>query len=109
MDKTMKKLCRIDEIDEGGARGYTIDEVAVLVVCKEQQFYVYANRCPHLGVQLEWQEHQFLNKDNTLIQCSTHGALFNIKDGLCISGPCNGSHLEAVASSVNGEFLYIKI
>ncbi len=49
-----------------------------------------------MGVPLEWQEDHFLNHDHTLIQCSTHGALFTIDQGKCISGPCQGAYLQTL-------------
>ncbi len=36
--------------------------------------------------------------------CNSHGALYQPEDGLCISGPCRGSHLREVPIVVrNGE------
>ena len=35
-----------------------------------------------------------MNKDNTLIQCSKHGALFRMEDGFCVEGPCEGESLK---------------
>ena len=43
---------------------------------------------PSSGIELNWMPDQFLESGGDLIICSTHGALFKIDDGLCISGPC---------------------
>lgn len=56
----------------------------------------YLNRCPHLGIELNWMPDQFLESGGDLIICSTHGALFKIDDGLCISGPCQGQALTSL-------------
>ncbi len=41
-------------------------------------------------------EHDFLDMDGALIQCSTHGALFEIESGHCLAGPCQGDRLTPV-------------
>ena len=96
----MTKLCAYDDIAEGHAKSFSLGERSVFAVKKDGEIYVYENRCPHLGVELEYQEDQFLDPDGALIQCSTHGALFLIEDGSCISGPCMGQSLQALGAHV---------
>jgi len=43
-----------------------------------------------------------------LIQCSTHGALFNIETGECLQGPCLGQSLQAIAHEVKDGKICIK-
>lgn len=90
-------LCRLDDVPDGGARGFTVGGGAaareLFVLRKGDQAYVYENSCPHTGVMLDWQPDVFLNVERTHIQCATHGALFRIEDGLCVHGPCVGAHL----------------
>ena len=50
---------------------------------------------------------QFLDSTHSLIQCSMHGALFRIEDGLCISGPCFDQKLKAVAIEVRENEIYL--
>ncbi len=57
------------------------------------ELYAYENHCPHLGVELNWMPDQFLESGGDMIICSTHGALFRIQDGHCVSGPCQGDEL----------------
>jgi nitrite reductase/ring-hydroxylating ferredoxin subunit len=94
---TVHKICDIDVIPERGAKGFSIqNDSAVLeffIVRKDNRFHGYINRCPHTGVNLNWQADQFLNTDGGLIQCSTHGARFRINDGYCVYGPCAGQRL----------------
>jgi len=104
----MHRLCHRDAIDEGKSKGFQCADRAVFAVKKDGVIHAYENRCPHLGVELEWQEDQFLDPDGALIQCSTHGALFLIEDGACISGPCSGSQLKRVATTECDGVLYIK-
>jgi nitrite reductase/ring-hydroxylating ferredoxin subunit len=49
---------------------------------------------------LDWIEGQFLNLEGTRIMCATHGAEFQIKDGLCVRGPCRGDVLTKVACTI---------
>ena len=89
------KLCHINDLSDSEARGFDL-EPPVFIVKKDNQIYAYINKCPHAGVNLEWQENDFLNIDKTFIQCSVHGAIFSIESGTCIQGPCNGSGLTSV-------------
>ena len=101
------KICQVDDIDEGKSKGFTINELAIFVVKRNGSCYAYENTCPHLGVELEWTEDEFLDPDGELIQCHLHGALFTIEEGSCISGPCEGDHLTPIQTiNENGE-LYL--
>ena len=48
-------------------------------------------------------ENQFLDGDQEFIQCSTHGALFVVETGECISGPCLGQSLQKVDINVHSD------
>lgn len=92
-------LCLVDELADPGTRGFELDcgapqPLRLFVVRKEAVLAAYRNRCPHTGAPLEWQAHQFLDLDNSFIQCAIHGALFRPEDGYCVRGPCVGSCLE---------------
>lgn len=92
-------LCQQQDIKETQARGFEIainakqQPLAVLLLRYDNELYCYQNRCPHLGIPLNWQPDDFLSIEHTHIQCSTHGALFKPDDGQCIMGPCNGEQL----------------
>src|SRR5690554_696393 len=86
-------LCRADEIPENGARGFELRGRRVFAVRHHGKVYVYLNRCPHLGVPLEWDKDRFLDPGGTFIRCSTHGAIFVKDSGECIQGPCRGEFL----------------
>lgn len=90
-------LCHINDITDPGAKGFKLKkgrrERLLFVVKKEGQVFAYENECPHAGINLEWQEDDFLDVDKEHIQCSVHGALFKIENGDCMGGPCNGEGL----------------
>lgn len=97
-------LCHCNEIEDPGSKGFEINSgeqtTSLFVVHKDGQFHGYLNSCPHTGASLDWQQDQFLDLDKSLIQCSTHHALFEIATGQCISGPCAGDHLTAIRISI---------
>jgi len=104
----MTALFHIDELADNQARGFELGELSLFAVKKDGQVYLYRNQCPHLGVELNWLEDQFLDMDNALIQCATHGALFIIEDGQCVAGPCQGQQLVAVPFEVVDRHVRIK-
>ena len=101
-------LCQNDDIPEGEARGFELPQGKVFVVRKQDRLHIYLNRCPHLGIELEWVEDQFLSSDATLIQCSTHGALFRTNDGYCVRGPCAGASLVSIPLKIENGSIYFE-
>lgn len=97
----------VDELPDPSSRGISLaetDPVTAFVVHKEGQVHVYKNSCPHTGAPLEWMPDRFLDMEENFIQCSIHGALFNIEDGVCLRGPCVGASLKPVpVKVVDGE------
>lgn len=103
----MHTLCRIDDISEPGSKGFKFQDKSLFAVRQRGEVYVYQNRCPHLGIELNWQEDQFLDYDDSLIQCATHGALFIIESGECIAGPCHGKALKQVTSKIENGYVIV--
>jgi len=93
----MTALCRTEDLAENQAKGFELGNDSVFAIKRDGQIYVYRNSCPHRGVELNWLEDQFLDSDDALIQCATHGALFVVETGECIFGPCRGQYLQPVA------------
>jgi nitrite reductase/ring-hydroxylating ferredoxin subunit len=108
---TTYTLCQLDDIPDNSSKGFALDkkqnEASIFVVRQQDTIYVYRNHCPHLGLPLEWMPHQFLDRDGHYIQCATHGALFRIRDGYCISGPCPGESLGALPFRIEGKSIII--
>lgn len=105
----MQKLCALEEVENFQSKGFNIAEQQLFAIRQNQRVYVYHNRCPHLGIQLEWLPDKFLDYDGELIQCSTHGALFTIDEGLCVSGPCCGQSLSPVTAEIRDGEIWIKL
>ena len=104
-------LCRFDDLQDPGSRGVSLQQgdrqLDLLVVRKGQAVYAYINSCPHTGSPLDWNEHEFLSLDRRYIQCAMHAALFRVMDGLCISGPCTGASLTAIAVAVEAGLVVV--
>jgi nitrite reductase/ring-hydroxylating ferredoxin subunit len=94
------ELCRLDELEEGCARGFPdVGDGAdhgIFLVRRNNRVFGYINRCPHTGAPLEWMPDQFLSLDGKFIQCTVHGALFEVDTGLCIHGPCLNRYIESI-------------
>ncbi|MCB1722978.1 MAG: Rieske (2Fe-2S) protein [Chromatiaceae bacterium] len=110
----MHVLCASADVPEPGSRGFAIDvggetPLRLFVVRKDGRVTAYRNSCPHTGAPLEWQPDQFLDLDNSFIQCSIHGALFRTEDGLCLRGPCVGQSLRALSVRVDSGRLVVDL
>ncbi len=99
-----KKLFNSQDLAEAKSLGFVQNDTHnIFAVKKNGLIYLYRNSCPHLGIELEWLEHQFLDNQGELIQCSTHGALFIIESGECVAGPCLGQRLTAISFTMDSK------
>ncbi len=93
-------LCDISSLADPGSRGFVIESetgsTELFVVRRGEFVAAYINSCPHTGINLEWQQDQFLDPGCSYIQCATHGALFRFEDGYCLRGPCSGDSLQSI-------------
>lgn len=102
-------ICSLNDIPSKRAQGFQLMVVAedgsprpwpIIVVRWGRQVFGYLNRCPHDGVNLDWERNQFLDSNGTRLICGKHGALFELGTGICVDGPCKGQGLTPVALSV---------
>lgn len=103
----MRRLCRLDDVPIGSARAFRVHERSLLIIRPAaSSVAAYLNRCPHLGVPLNWQDDDFMDSDGTFLRCATHGALFEPATGLCVLGPCRGDSLWAIDCAIrDGEIV----
>jgi nitrite reductase/ring-hydroxylating ferredoxin subunit len=100
MPAKLQTLCRIADIPENGAKGFPGPDggfIGLIAVRQNNHVYVYENACPHIGTPLDWTPDRFLSADGRYLICATHGAVFTIATGMCISGPCRGDRLTPVS------------
>jgi len=102
-----RRLCRLEEFEDGEAKEFLFGEGpaqrALFVLREGGEIYGYENACPHIGTPLNFLPDQFLSTDGSYILCSTHGALFQIEDGLCVAGPCQGEKLTEIKVALDEE------
>ncbi|HSC66378.1 MAG TPA: Rieske (2Fe-2S) protein [Cellvibrio sp.] len=101
------RLCALAEIPEAGSKGFLIAGRKLFAVRQAGKTYLYHNQCPHLGIPLEWVEDQFLDSSGSMIQCANHGALFVIKTGKCVAGPCSGRSLVPIDFIIEAGDIFI--
>jgi nitrite reductase/ring-hydroxylating ferredoxin subunit len=102
----MRKLCEINDIPLGQARGFSVQGGPILIHRSEQGVKAYRDACPHLGIDLAWNPDAYMDLENRHIQCSTHGALFEPATGECVFGPCIGQHLTPAPVEIRGSEIW---
>jgi nitrite reductase/ring-hydroxylating ferredoxin subunit len=97
-------LCRVAELEATGCREFRLGggdwPLKGFVVKVDGGVRAYVNRCPHRALSLNLLPDRFLSADGTVIVCSMHGAVFEKRTGLCVTGPCVGGALRALAVEV---------
>lgn len=91
------RLCAIDTIGDGKARNFVLEIKGAhffgFIVRTGERIAGYVDLCPHMQVPLTQKLDDYLTPDGNFIHCVWHGALFEVGDGRCISGPCYGQKL----------------
>jgi len=102
MKKT--RLCALGDIEDNGSAAFVAEfggrKQGFIAIRHGAKAYVYLNSCPHIGTPLDFTPGRFLTPGKDYILCSTHGALFRIETGDCVSGPCPEQKLTAVSIEV---------
>jgi nitrite reductase/ring-hydroxylating ferredoxin subunit len=102
-----------DKIPKGGAVGFVYEQDARkfhgLVAEKKGKYYAYQNRCMHVGVTLDLEDDDFFSEDNKHLQCSLHGAMYEVDTGECIAGPCLGASLRNLPLKEQGNELIVEL
>lgn len=99
----MELICKTHQIEDRDARSFDTPKGEVIVTQRDGQFFAYLNRCPHLGISLEFQEQQFMDMDREFLLCANHGALFRVEDGECVFGPCKNQALTPITIQVHSD------
>jgi len=99
-------LCALADIPDPGSKDFRFRSedrlFAGFVVRRGDDVFGYVDSCPHAGWPLAGPSGRHLTRENDLILCAGHGALFRIEDGLCLSGPCADQRLGAWPVRVEG-------
>lgn len=109
MSESSPPLCRLEQIPPQGfleVQAELDGAVESLLLYRDgERVHGWFNLCPHAGRRLDWAPGQFLKTAEGLLVCAAHGAGFDPASGLCVSGPCRGDSLRAVALSVDAEHI----
>jgi nitrite reductase/ring-hydroxylating ferredoxin subunit len=104
-------VCALADLVDPGSRAFTIGRgdwpVRGLVVRRHGAVHAYVNRCPHAGHPLNLRPHEFLTPDRSLVVCNSHGALFEVATGYCVSGPCAGASLRRIPIEVRAGYVLL--
>ena len=104
------QVCKLDDIPVSSAHGYVIGQNNIFIVRTAQhEIAAYLNRCPHMGVPLNWEQNRFMDNDCSFIRCATHGAMFEPDTGLCILGPCRGESLWQLACTIENGNIQVDV
>jgi nitrite reductase/ring-hydroxylating ferredoxin subunit len=102
---------RLDELDDPGCREFRIGDgdwpFKGFVVRQGDAVFAYQNHCMHAGHPLNWMPDSFLTPDRGKIICASHGAIYEIDTGLCVSEPCRGKSLRAVDAEIRDGEIYV--
>jgi nitrite reductase/ring-hydroxylating ferredoxin subunit len=103
-EEVAKPLVMFDGLPDGGLLEVEteVDGVAESLILHRDGDHVRAwlNICPHAGRRLDWAPGKFLMSKDGLLVCAAHGASFELREGVCVCGPCRGESLRAVAVEV---------
>jgi nitrite reductase/ring-hydroxylating ferredoxin subunit len=107
-----KLVSEVGELTHGASKKFTIRsgerELEAFIVNYQGALFAYRNRCPHVGITLDWVDNQFFSVDRRYLMCANHGAVFEAKTGECIWGPCAGLSLQSVSLELEGEKIFAK-
>jgi nitrite reductase/ring-hydroxylating ferredoxin subunit len=110
IERDLRALCKFDDIKDGTSAGFPPAPGGfngLMAVRQGDDVYVYVNSCPHVGTPLDWTPGRFLSANGKRIICATHGAEFQIENGMCTLGPCQGEALEKVAIQIQDGTIYV--
>ncbi len=105
----MLRLCTLADIPDDDARGFRCALGEVIVARQGMAVYGYMNKCPHLGIGINFQANVFMDFTQRYLLCANHGALFRVEDGYCFRGPCSGQSLKKVSLIIENGIIWLNI
>ena len=96
-------LCPLSEVTEAGKEVIFESQGrrSYLMLFRQADAVLgYHNVCPHQGRNLNYAPDRFLFDPQGRLVCPHHGAVFEVANGICVQGPCQGAALRRVALRV---------
>lgn len=106
-------VCRFDELENPGSKEFRVGDgdwpFRGFVVRAGDDVRAYQNYCVHAGHPLNWKPDSFLTPDGSQIICASHGAVYEIKSGVCVAGPCPGKKLRALDLEIREGMVVVRV
>jgi len=80
---------------------------ALVLLGSDGEPRAYLNECRHLPIPIDLGSRRFLTQNGQHLLCGTHGALYRLDDGVCVTGPCLSLALDALKLVEEEGILYI--
>ena len=113
MSDTVIIVCRADSLGEKQTAKFRIGSGKHaregFVIRHDGEIHAWRNECRHVPMTMDWVENRFLSRDGCWIQCSTHGALYEIATGLCVAGPPTGQRLHRLPVAVEDGEIVVRV
>jgi nitrite reductase/ring-hydroxylating ferredoxin subunit len=71
-------LCQLNDLEEQQCMEMLVEGRQLFAVRADNSIHAYWNICPHMGIPLNWVPNRYLDYDKAFIQCSSHGAQFQV-------------------------------
>jgi nitrite reductase/ring-hydroxylating ferredoxin subunit len=106
-------IATVGELAHGASKKFTIrrGEFAseALLINYQGELLAFVNRCPHVGIALDWVDNQFFTVDQRYLMCANHGAVFEPATGECVWGPCVGAALQKLQIEIEGRKVFARL
>lgn len=103
----MSLIGHLGDFPDNSTRSIQSGDLAVLVVRRAGQLFLYENRCPHTRETLDPDGGSLATEDGLLIECQRHAAQFIAETGECVAGPCPGERLNAIPFTLSEGAIYL--
>src|SRR5919108_4951452 len=111
-DTKRKLVGQVGDLAYGESKKFTLRSgelnFEAMLVNYGGNYFAYVNRCPHVGISLDWVDNQFFTVDGRYLICANHGATFEPASGECIWGPCVGASLRSVPLEIDGQKIFVR-
>jgi len=108
-----KAVGRLGELAHGQSKKFTLRrgqrDFEAMLINYQGHHYAYVNRCPHVGIGLDWVDNQFFSVDHRYLMCANHGAVFEPPTGECVWGPCAGLSLQRLPLEIVEQSIWVRL
>jgi len=107
----MHFLCTFEQLQNTPIQTFDLmvenEQFPVILLLSEDKIRAYHNQCPHAWVPLNRADSNILSGCQQYLQCSSHFAQFNMLDGYCVYGPCQGRSLRRLGAQLVDSNIFI--